>query len=315
MEKMSTNYSNGFFEEVCNPYNEKNYPYGKGLLLKKWDKSVLNYINKNNIESIHINISRGWRGGFDFSFLKDLITIKELVILTGKSQNISSIENMVALESLSLTIGGKELIDFTKLKNLKNCFISWWAKAKSIFNSDSLQELYIDGLKIANYSNFKINSNLKELTIANSRIDNLNFLKNQQNLEVLHLFNCKKIIDFSPISACQFLKRIDLDGCKLTTLDFLINLKDLEILLISHTGEINTLKGISNLRNLKVIGFTGNATIIDGDLTSLTQLPLLSMVNFSSRRHYTHKVNKEWNWNNFNIPDSNLLKIKKTSNK
>ena len=43
------------------------------------------------------------------------------------------------------------------------------------------------------------------------------------------------------------------------------------------------------------------------EFAPLTYLPVLSMVNFNNRRHYTHKLNKAWNWDNFNIPDSNLI--------
>lgn len=296
-----------YFEEVVNPYNVKNYTFGKGLMLKKWDDSILKYVYQNNVESIFINISRGWDGGSDFSFLSELTTIKELSIIVGSSKNLSSIERMPALESMDLTVNGKEFVDFTKLQNLKKCFISWWPKAASILELSSFEELYIDNLKLKDYSNFKINSNLKKLTIGNSRIDNLNFLKELQDLTVLNFFNCRKITDFSTIGSCYKLRRIDLSGCYLKDLSFIKELKDLEVLLIADTGDIDSLKVVSNLKKLKAIWFAGKTNILDGDLTPLTYLPVLSMVNFNNRRHYTHKLNKAWNWDNFNIPDSNLI--------
>ena len=296
-----------YFEEVINPYHEKNYDYGKGLVLKKWDESILEYIDKNKIESIFINISRGWDGGSDFSFLSGLTTIKELSTIVGRSKNLSSIEKMLALESMDLTANGKEFVDFTELQNLKKCFISWWPKAVSILELSSLEELYIDNLKFKDYSNFKINSNLTKLTIGNSNIDNLNFLKELQDLTVLNFFNCRKITDFSMIGSCPKLKRIDLSGCYLKDLSFIKQLKDLEVLLIADIGDIDSLEVVSSLKKLKAIWFAGKTNVLDGDLTPLTHLPLLSMVNFNNRRHYTHKLNKAWNWNNFDIPDSNLI--------
>ncbi len=296
-----------FFEEVVNPYNVKDYTFGKGLMLRKWDDSILKYVYQNNIESIFINISRGWYGGTDFSFLSELTMIKELSIIVGESKNLSSIEKMLALESMDLSINGKEFVNFTKLQNLKNCFISWWPKAASIFELNSLEELYVDNLRLKDYSNFTINSNLKKLTIGNSSIDNLSFLKELQDLTALNFFNCKKITDFSMVGSCFKLKRIDLRGCCLKNLDFIKELKDLEVLLIGDTGDIESISEISKLKKLKAISLSGKTNVLDGDLTPLTYLPVLSMVNFNNRRHYTHKLNKAWNWDNFNIPDSNLI--------
>lgn len=296
-----------YFDEVINPYNNKDYIFGKGLMLRKWDNSILKYVCQNNIESIFINISRGWNGGADFSFLSELTTIKELSIIVGESKNLSSIEKMLVLESMDLTINGKEFVNFTKLQNLKNCFISWWPKAANILELSSLEELYIDNLRLKDYSNFTINSNLTKLTIGNSSIDTLSFLKGLQDLTVLNFFNCKKITDFSMLSSCSKLKRIDLSGCCLKNLNFIKELKDLEVLLIGDTGDIESINGISKLKKLKAISLSGKTNVLDGDLTPLTYLPVLSMVNFNNRRHYTHKINKAWNWNNFNIPDSNLI--------
>jgi Leucine-rich repeat (LRR) protein len=301
---------NEYFEEVVNPYHEKNYSYGKGLILKKWDDSILRYIDENNIESIFINISRGWGGGADYSFLSKLVTIKALSMIVGESKNLSSIEKMIALESIDLTVNGKEFINFKELRNLKKCFISWWPKAASIFELSTLEELYVDNLKLKNYTNFIIQSKANKLTIGNSQIDNLNFLKDQQNLTVLNLFNCKKITNFSIISSCSKLKKIDLSGCHLKDLSFIEELKNLEVLIFADTGEIESLKAITNLKALKAIWFSGKTKILDGDLSPLTQLPMLSMVSFNHRQHYTHKVIKAWNWDDFNVPDSNILKAK-----
>lgn len=305
---LHTNFEqNEFFEVVENPYEEKDYAFGKGLMLKKWDSSILDYISKHRIESIFINISRGWRGGSDFNFLATLTGIRELGILVGSSYNIFSIENMTSLEVLEITANGKEEIDFTKLKKLKKCFVSWWSKALSIFELDTLEELYVDNLKLKDYSDFKISSKLRKLTIGNSNINNLIFLAQQQDLTILNFFNCRKIGDFSTVSLCCKLKRIDFDGCYLKNLNFLSALKNLEVLLICNVGDIESIDVISNLKKLKAVNFSGKTNVLNGDLTPLTKLPLLSIVSFNNRRHYSHKLNKAWCWDNFNIPDSHLI--------
>ena len=90
-------------------------------------------------------------------------------------------------------------------------------------------------------------------------------------------------------------------------IDFLKKLKGLEFINLSSNGEIATLAPLSCLENLKALAFAGNTIIKDGDLSVLIELPKLSMLMFQGRRHYTHKLIKKWDWENFNTPDT-LLK-------
>ena len=61
--------------------------------------------------------------------------------------------------------------------------------------------------------------------------------------------------------------------------------------------------------SLKALAFSGASTyIIDGDITPLLNLKELSMLMLVDRKHYTHKVIKPWNWENYGIKDTLLEK-------
>ena len=110
-----------------------------------------------------------------------------------------------------------------------------------------------------------------------------------------------------PITMCGFLKWLNIDGFpNLNRLEFVRELSQLEVLLISNDGEIESLSPVSRLKKLKALAFGGSTTIKDGDLSQVAHLPELAMLMFAPRRHYSHELLKEWDWNNFNHPDKLL---------
>ena len=80
------------------------------------------------------------------------------------------------------------------------------------------------------------------------------------------------------------------------------------LLCISNNGDIDSLLPLANLKQLKALAFSGNTKIVDGELSILTTLKSLAMLNFSPRKQYTHKLIKKWNWKNYNNPDTLLVK-------
>ena len=109
----------------------------------------------------------------------------------------------------------------------------------------------------------------------------------------------------SGIENLSSLRSLTLNGCSLLSdLAPLAGLESVEHLVISDWKNIDTLKPVQDLKNLRAFAFTGERTkVLDGDLSPLENLPQLSMLAFASRRHYTHKLIKPWNWGNFYKPD------------
>lgn len=295
---------------VTNPYGRSDSKKRKGIIVSGiWSDSITRYVRENNIRALYLNSAHGW-SGVDYGFLAGLNTIEELHIISAVANNLSSIEKMVGLVELSITVSTKDEINFQKLSALKKCYLYWWAGAESILDCKDIEMLYLDGFKIKDLNSLKKINKIKSLTIANSKIDNIDWLVDFHNLAELELINCKKINSFDSIKNCSLIKKLTISGVRtLKNIEFLSLLPELEILVLSDCSEIDSIAVVSNLNNLKAFSFAGSTSIKDGDLGVLVDLPKLSMLMFQERKHYTHRLVKKWNWENFNNP-SKLLVIR-----
>lgn len=296
-------------EIVINPYSSAISKNRRGLFVTAKNKDqIKKYVKVENITALYVNSSKGWNGN-NFDFLEGLDTIEELDIINSECRNIGGIKSMSCLQELSITAGIKEKVDFSDLKNLSKCYLSWWKGAESIFNCDSLKSMYLDGVPDLLDGHYDLPKGLKQLTIANSKVESLAFVKGV-TLDLFALYNCKKINNFDMIANIKSLLRLEIRGCKkLESVGFVKSLKLLEVAIISDNGSLDSLSYFENILSLKALAFAGNTSIEDGDLGVLVNLPNLSMLMFGAKKHYTHKLIKSWNWNNFNTPDK-LLELK-----
>lgn len=296
-----------YVQVVEDSYKSKDSENRKEIIVGgPWVQEIGVFIRDAGIKSLYLNCSKGWRDT-DYSFLADLDTVEELRIITSPANNIAAVEGMVNLKELSLTCCTKETVDFSKLTRLKRCYLNWWDGASSIFECRSLENLYLDEIRIKDYSKLGQLNNLHYLTLANCSVESMSWLSQLNQLTELAALNCRKLKDFSSIGSCKSLKRLTIDGSKhLTELDFLSGLYNLEVINISNNGEIENLKPLSRLKNLKAVAFAGSTAIVDGDLSIFESLPKLSMLMFRARKHYSHKLIKKWSWNNLDFPDTLL---------
>jgi len=307
---MALNSSNipGYVQVVVNPYSDKDSKNRKGIIIGgPWTDVIALFIRDNDIKAVYLNSVKGWCDT-DYSFLCQLNSIEELSIISSEATGLMAIEEMVNLRELSITTSTKDKVDFTKLLKLEKCYLYWWKGAQSILECIQIKNLYLDKLKLKDYTKLTNLKYLDSLTIANCQVESIDWLKDYNNLNELVFLNCKKLNDFSPIKNCSSLKRLTISGSKLLNdLNFVKGLNNLEVLVVSDNSEINSLAPLVKIRSLKALSFAGNTVIKDGDLSVIIDLPKLSMLMFQARRHYSHKLIKKWSWKNFDTPDT-LLK-------
>lgn len=305
-------------EIVVDPYSKyfadhlkKSLPGLKGMVVKgDWNQKCIGFIKENNIEALYLNYAWGWTET-DYDFLNNLENIKQLEIIAQDTINLNSISTLRGLNYLNLDIKSKvkETIDFSQLTHLKKASFMWDDNFIDIFNCKSLVSLSTLGAKHVKPDLYGQMVNLEELIITSSNIEHLEFLTRLPKLKKLELYNCKKIMDFTPISQCEQLEWLAIEGNNsINNIDFIKHLDKIYYLNISNNKEIVSIKVLEKLENLKALAFTDNTIIEDGDLSCLTKLPNLSMLMFNPRRHYTHKLIKNWNWNNLDNPDILLNK-------
>lgn len=301
-------------EIVTNPYSQSAAPIDHdyddsitSLLIKgPWNDDIVDFMMKENIKGLYLNSSEGFLCD-DFSFLSKLPDLQLLNIIYSPVESLSDIEHLSQLKSLSISCHWKDKINLSGLTQLERCFISYGKGAKSIFNCHSIKYLYIDEFKLKNYEALCQLHNLEYLTIGNSSFNQTKLLPELKQLKKLVFLNCRKLNQLQGIEKLLKLEWLTIDGSrKLTSIQELEGLKNLIVLQLSDNKEINTLSPIKKLTQLKVICFFGDTVFKDGDLGFLESFLSLSLVGFTSRRHYTHKPSKPWNWNDY---ESNEIAI------
>lgn len=297
-----------------NPYNKQELD-GLGLAIcSEWNDSFIKIISENNVMHLFLNYSLGWKCS-DYSFLGKIRHLKTLEIIDIHSTGIKNVELQPDLTTLSLNMPDAANIDYQVFHNLKNVFCYGFKRNDTLFSCNSIENLYMDELKIGDKHGIGNLKNLKCLTIANSNITSLTFVRNLLRLKNLAIINCKKILSFSDISFLTNLTRLDIRGVKgLHDIGFLTNLHNIEIIVI-ETDKLTSIKPVANLPQIKALALFGKKCIIeDMDLTPIANLKQLSLLDIPNRKCYTAKINNYWDWNGYGTPRQNWL-IPKTSMK
>lgn len=290
-----------------NPYNKEKLD-GLGLIIcSEWDESFIKIINDNNVVHLYLNYSLGWKCQ-DYTFLEKIQRLKTLDVIDIHSDGIKSVEQQSDLITLSLNLPFAYGLDFRVFHKLKNVFCYGVKKNDSLYFCKSIEKLYIDDFKIGDKHDIGNLENLKDLTIANSNITSLSFVKKLICLENLTIINCKKILSFSDISYLKKMVRLDIRGVKtLHDISFLSNLNNIEIVII-ETENLTSIKPVANLTNIKALALYGKKNMIeDMDLTPINNLKQLSMLDIPNRKSYTFKINNYWNWNDYGKSRRNWL--------
>jgi hypothetical protein len=288
---------------VVNPYGRKDGGR-RGLMLRgPWDSSCADLIKREKLTAVYLNVAKGWTGE-DCSFLRSVPDIEEVGIIASQVAGLEALESLNKLKELEITCSTTSVVDFTKLPSLERVYVYWWPGALSLFQCTSLRRVHLDKVKQFPDGFAQHWLALKELTLSNMSLSNLNELKPLTTLEKLELHNLRGLEDFSVLASMKSLRWLSIRGCKgLTALDSVQGLDQLEVLLLDDGGMIETLRPLKSLAALKALSFTGTTSVADGDLSVLVTLPRLAMLGFAPKRHYTHRLVKKWAWSNFDVPD------------
>lgn len=281
------------FEMVVNPYDSIDNANRKGVILRgEWKNEYLIKMQQENITALYLNISKKWRPE-DYSFLEKLIFIKELNIIDTDMKNLNCIESMSSLEELSIEGTTEDTIDFTKLKNLKKCYLSWKKGYNSIFNSTSVESLslYFESSKPKSYDQIGQLVQLKKLSLNGAAIKDISFLKNFKKLCWLEFVSCKTLADFSLISVLNNLRRLTIiDLPKLTNLDFIEKLQNLKLLEL-EVKIIDSLSPLEKIHSLEYLYLYRPTNVLDGDLSPILKIKSLKDIEFQNKKHYNYKFN------------------------
>lgn len=299
-----------FGKGSANPFHYDPYADVPGLEISgAWDDRMLGYLKKQEPRGLSLSAYNGFSCE-SFKFLSELGFLEHLTIpLHGNAGEHIPLEILTELKSLSSTLDPLPApIDFAKLTKLRSCSVRWHKNASSLADCTNLERLRLSSLKRDAVPLLENLTRLRHLGLSHSGIDFLGPLSKMEKMEFLELEVVRQLQSLEGIEAFPNLKCLYLNEAhKVHDLTPVSGLKNLEALIIVDCGEIDSLAPLAETQRLKAVSFAGSKTTIkDGDLSPLTQLPNLSMLMFGARRHYSHKLVKTWNWENFNNPDELL---------
>lgn len=264
--------------------------YGvKAIIKTAWRKSFLNELIDKEVVELELNHGKGWRGD-DISFLSELPHLKSLEVTDFALDRIDSIGALHELRKLRLITYSKSPIDFHSFPYLKECYFEWIKDSNSLFEKSSLEKLFINNYPGKDSSVFNGLTQLIELKIMNSRLEEVEGLSSMLNLLYLRLTKLSRINSLKGIESSRLLREVFIQKCtKVDDISHLFELTALKKLSILDMGNIVSLKGIERLSDLEELYFYGSTSIADGDISPLCEMQDLRRVYFTDREHYSHK--------------------------
>lgn len=275
------------------------------------------------------NIIRKSASGSKFEFSNCGLIHKELIeIAISKASSIAirgdsklvdlGVLNSPALESLTIDSYSQVAYEGNlygeKLQKLKNAQLSGLSGDNlASFNECPVLECLLlsdmdfskrdffsklNHLKKLSLTNIKVkcdglvgSDNLRELSLNNVSLEDLNFLQEATKLTFLNLSRMKKLKSLKGVEALSQLEQFDLQSMtNIRDLSPMSQATNLKVLQLVDVGEVESLAFMTSSKGLERFLFIGDkAKVKDNDFSWLTKMKNLKYVKFRDRRGYSHK--------------------------
>lgn len=254
-----------------------------------WDSSIRQQMVRHSIAELEINYAKGWQGD-NVEFLRELPFLISLDITDFNLKDVSSVSELTRLRFLGVETYGRIDIQFARLIELEECALEWGPGAFSLWSAPPLKKLFLNKYPGKDTSRIARFRGLISLRLASARIAQCEDLKECKDLSMLGFYHCRNLRSLTGMNGLRKLTHLEVDGCKsIGTFDSLQDLIQLERLSFCNSGKIESLNSLKHLKNLRAVFFYEDTRIMDGDMTSLLELPLLREVAFRNRRNYSHR--------------------------
>ena len=193
-------------------------------------------------------------------FVEEHLDIKYLDISDCREElDFSILSKLKKLKHLDLS-GNRNLGDISFLNGMNDLIILniGITAIKNLNNFPYLPKLKVLNLKmnhIKNLCGLEKQTDLTDIVLWGSDIDDIEILKNFKNLRALDFDNCSNIKDFSSISNLTKLIYLDFSNLKMSEFSFLKKLKNLVCLLMDGISGIMSDKKLDDLKNLTNMKF------------------------------------------------------------
>jgi len=264
--------------------------YGvKAVIKTTWQDSFLTLLLDREVTEVELNDGKGWSGE-NVNFLESLSSLKSLTIIDLNIKSVETIHSLNELKKLEIITYCKTPINFHFFPKVLECSFEWIKGSDSLFEMPNIKRLFINNYRGKSSDVFSRLTNLEDLSILNSPVENLHGISSLEKLKVLRLANLRKITALQGVENLHKLEELEVQKCKgISTISEVFSLYKLRRLLLLDLGDIVSIKGIEKLSGLEDFLFYESTNIIDGDISPVLELKKLAKVSFQNRKHYTHK--------------------------
>lgn len=253
-----------------------------------WTEDLINFYSNAGCVELELNSGKGWRDE-SLEFVLHIPKLHGLIVLSPYLKSCNEVSKLTDLEILELDSNCKGSIDFRRFHRIIDCGFDWRAGASTIFFASTLQKLYINKYPGKNVTQFHTLTDLRELILLGSKLENLQGICALGNLKYLRIGLATHLTDIKDIELLWNLQYLEFSACRLiknfSSIASLTKLRRLEII---DCGQLDNIDWISSLSLLEELFFYGDTNVISGDISPLKSLPRLRKVGFARRRHYSH---------------------------
>lgn len=250
-------------------------------------EECMKYAVDNGISRVFMHSYDGYKLD-NVNFLKEYDFITEISI-TDDQIEISGVHYLANLKYLSLS-NGKQPVDLSKFKHLKEASIDWNNKVIGLDSLNHIKRLSIRKFKPQS-KDFTVLARCNDVEYLHITESNIESFKGIENLQLLNHFEGHYLTKLESLEGLEklstHLKIIVLDYCrKLANYESVFaKLKHLKKLILGDCGPMESLKFIKAMKELKFLSFV-NTNVVDGNISPVLNL---EYVVFDNKRHYTHK--------------------------
>jgi Leucine-rich repeat (LRR) protein len=259
------------------------------VCFSEWSDEVTSIAKSEQVTGISY-VPLSVRKQIDVGFLSEFPTLLQFTICVHSTNPITNFELIYALkslESLNCNTYWDSKIDFTRFKKLQRIYF-YWNPNESLFECKSLKEIVIEQFAKPDPSEFSKLKMLEDLALYSPKLISLRGIPS--SVKKLSLFLARSLREIEDLTALKKLNELTFDGgCKkIEEISPIGNLLNLEKLTLDDIGHVRSFVPLSKLNKLRKLHFIGTTNVIDGDLSLLLKLPLLTDVIFQNRKHYSH---------------------------
>jgi hypothetical protein len=253
-----------------------------------WQDEYADVIERERLEALSISV----RGG-DLTFLERLPGLRGLVLNAGDVRDLSPVQALRDLTTLTLNTPAKPRIafDFNAFEQLETLRAYWNPGFASLFERGSLRTLWLFGPPGPDLTALAPLQRLERLELSQGRkLVSTAGVEALRALRFLGLYQQGGLKDLAGVDALD-LHELALESVKgIDSLDVVRGLRHLRRLKVANCGEIASLAPLAGLSELEQFLAWESTRVVDGDLSVLLELPALRVIGMQERRGYRPSV-------------------------